>query len=168
MGEVKRILAELMERDVGQRREHDPEWPSPCEYGEIDSEGMTRWRPVEMIPPPDFRDVEEATGVVLSQDIREVFGSYHGWTEKSGFRGMSVSLYTSWNPEEFANFKRKIIQHIRLCPSIPALLSVYFANTDSDPFYSVDLATGEILLEEPDWPRTTVIAPSLAAFLSEL
>ncbi|QEH34888.1 SecY interacting protein Syd [Aquisphaera giovannonii] len=168
MGEVKAALARILAREATLLAGHDPEWTSPCEVGEPDGDARIRWRPVEITPPPDFLDVEAEAGVILHPDVKEFYGSYFGRCDEQHFRGMTALLKVSWNPEELAILKRQIVEHLRICPTIPAPFTVFFASTDGDPFFSVDNASGEVLLEEPGRPDAKVVAPSLAAFLAEV
>jgi SecY interacting protein Syd len=158
----------VLERNSALPVEHDPEWPSPCELLPPDIDGMVRWRPVPMEPPPDFADVEAAAGLRLHPDVRAFYGSFWGWGGDGRHSGEPVSLRVAWNPNDLARIKRGLVEHLAVCAAHPTPPTVYVANTASDWFFSVDNATGEVLLEEPGHPRLQVVAPSLARFLAEM
>ena len=156
MGAVARALLALMERASAEPVEHDPEWPSPCEVLPPDSDGMVRWRPVPMDPPPDFAEIQ------LHTDIREFYGSLWGGHPGGRHSGESVSVRAAWNAEELADIRQFV------AAQVAAGEPVFVANSDSDCYFGVDNATGAVWLCEPGYPPLRQVAPSLAAFLTEV
>ena len=176
MSQVTETLGTLLERYVLVMEEYgmitveaDPEWPSPCEVGTPDEEGMIAWKPTAMTVPPDFSDMEAAIGETLHPDIKAFYGSYWAGEVQAGYEDETVLLRTVWNPKDLARTKAALIDHaLARREALSGSATIFVANTNSDLFFSVDNVTGEVLLEEPGNPPQGVSAPSLSHFLADL
>lgn len=168
MGDIAERLLAILKR-YPCPVEHDPEWVSPCQLGEADDDGMIKWQPVEMSPPANFSDVEEKLGLALHSDAKEFYGSWWaGPVYEFRHCGETLLLKTIWNLFELNSFKESLLDHIHACRAAGRSPTVFIGNTDSCCFFSVDNATGEVVLEEPGNPNRTCISPNLATFLEEL
>jgi SecY interacting protein Syd len=153
MGEVARELLRLLQRGSAVRREHDAEWPSPCELLPPDDNGYVVWRPVPMQPPATF------FGISLHPSIREFYGSYWGGRASGEHSGEAVNLMVAWNEDDLGRITNSLREHV--AAGVPVLV----AYTDSDWYFGVDNTTGAVWLCEPGCPPMREVAPSLAAFL---
>ena len=57
--------------------EHDDSWPSPCETGAIDADGFIHWQPVSIDEALDFKNVEQALGFTIHQDVHAYFSQIY-------------------------------------------------------------------------------------------
>ncbi len=149
--------------------EFDPEWPSPCVVGQPDDNGMVHWQPVEM-EPPDALSTLEATlreyGQVLHPDVASFYTSFLAGRVESEHSGEPVILYTRWNDNEFGVDNLVCGVHEAIEYGLPVTFPI--AGTGSDVLFTLDNATGAIMLQEVGYPPSRVVAPSLVAFLSQL
>lgn len=156
MGEVAYSLLQLLNRGSLIPIEHDPEHPSPCEQLPPNRHGMVEWRPVPM---------EESTafdGIPVHPSVREFFGSFWGGHAGGRHSGEAVNISVAWNSDELAGIARYV--GTQVAAGEPVLV----AYTDSDWYFAVDNATGEVWLCEPGYPPLRRVAPSLIEFLAEV
>lgn len=143
--------------------EHDPEWPSPCETGEVDAESMVRWRPIARAPEADFRALEESLGVALRDELKTWLGAWWCLPIEATWREDTVVLRGFANEAEFARFEAGLVRHVRAARAVTVPVAVFH----DDRFVSVDNATGAVLIEDPG-RAPSVAAQSLSAFLEAL
>lgn len=155
MGEVARLLGNLLENSVG-LVEYDPEWTSPCVVLPPDPDGMVFWRPVAMTPAADLIDIP------LRPEIVEFYTSFWGRGWEGSHAGEAIMLCVSWNADELAAIKESLALHAAAAAPIP------IANTYSDLYFGVDNASGAVWLCEPGYPPSRQVASSLGAFLASL
>lgn len=148
--ELNRILGSAAAEPI----EHDPEWPSPAELLPPDESGFVRWRPVAVV------DSSCLNIVSLRADLREFFGSYWGKGASGRHSGEVAILRIAWNEQELAEIATSSAQD--LAEGHP----VCVAYTDSDWFFGVDNASGEVWLCEPGYPPIRQVAESLNEFLA--
>jgi SecY interacting protein Syd len=150
------------------RIELDPAHPSPCDLDDADEEGFVSWRPVRRQPPGDFSSVEEAAGEPLHPDAKEFLGGFWAY-------GFEVPLedFLSFLPA-FCSDERSwerllpgLRSHVMAKRQQKQPLTVFIGNTTDDRFFSIENATGRVLLEDFG-PPPIVMAPTLVDFLSRL
>lgn len=158
-----------------QERWHDPDWRSPCEYGEPfagpDGEPRILWRPVRrQVPADDLAGLERALETPLHADIKDYYGTYwSGGLEATAPEG-HVSLILLWNAADADRLVENLIGHALAKRQARSPFTVFFACTepDADTFLSIDNATGRIVLEEPGRAPLRTVADNLEAFLDTL
>ena len=148
---------------------HDPDWPSPCQIGEPDAQGMIRWEPRARDTQADFSGLEHALELELHSDIKTFYGSYwSGNIELSAEEG-GLTLIQIWNEDDFDRLAENILGHAMAKQRINAPLTVFIACTDEgELMLSVENETGRVVLEEPGSPPIREVSPSLAEFLDRL
>ncbi|OJT25267.1 hypothetical protein BO221_13050 [Archangium sp. Cb G35] len=150
------------------RVESDPELPSPCDLDDEDEEGLVGWRPVLRQTPGDFSSVEEAVGESLHPDAKEFLGSYwaHGLQVPYEDNLLFLPAFSA-NEENWSRRLKGLREHLMVKRAEKLPLTVFIGNSGDDRFFSVDNATGKVLLEDFGSPPI-VLAPSLVDFLSRL
>lgn len=170
------VLAELdplVERCVAAaplRVEHDPEWPSPCELGAPDENGMIDWQPVRRSAFDVLEPLAATLGVALQPSIGAYYGRYfcHGF-ETCCDEG-PVSLLGIWSPADQDRLLQNLLGHALQQRRTKQPLTLFFACTepDSDLILSVENASGAVVLERPGQAERRAVADSLPAFLATL
>ncbi len=150
-------------------QEHDPAWPSECQVGEPDADGLIRWEPRERDTAADFSGLERALDVEIHPDTKSFYGSYWGSAMEFEAAEGSVSLIQIWNDDDFDRLVENILGHAMAKQRIKAPLTIFIASTDEgELMLSVDNETGRVVLEEPGSQPIREISPSLADFLDGL
>jgi len=151
------------------RQQFDPDWPSPCQVGDPDAEGMILWRPVERDPPADFSGLERALEVAIHPDLQAWYGSF--WCDTFEVRAEEggVALLQVWNQKDFERLIGNLIGHALAKRRSRDPLTLFFACTDQDDYFlSLDNLSGQVLLERPGASAVKPVADSLVAFLQRL
>jgi SecY interacting protein Syd len=150
-------------------QEHDPAWPSECQVGEPDADGLIRWQPRERDTAADFNGLENALDVEIHPAIKSFYGSYWGSAMELQAPDGGVSLIQVWNDDDFDRLVENILGHAMAKQRIRAPLTIFIACTDEgELMLSVDNETGRVVLEEPGGPTIREVSPSLAEFLDGL
>ena len=152
------------------RVQPDPGRPSPCDLRDVDEYGMVGWRPVLRLPPGDFSSVEEVAGVPLHPDARDFLGGFWARSfEVTYERESGLHFIPAFSADEQQWTRRLAGQrsHIAATRAEARPVTVFIGNSADDRYFSVENATGEVLLEDFGRPPR-VLAPSLVEFLSSL
>jgi len=150
-------------------QEHDPAWPSQCQVGEPDADGLIRWRPLERDTAADFSGLESALDVDIHPDIKSFYGSYWGAAIEMQAAEGGVTLIQVWNSADFDRLVENIIGDAMAKQRMKAPLTVFIACTDEEEYtLSVDNESGCVVLEEPGSPPIREVSPSLVEFLERL
>lgn len=154
---------------------YDPEWTSPCEFGEpfpgADGERHIRWRPTPRASAEgDFAPLERALETTVHPDIKAYYGAYWSGSLEADAPDGHVSLLCLWNPDDIARLTENLIGHVLASRRARGPLSIFFACTepDSEYFLSVENATGAVLLERPGARPVRRVSDSLADFIDTL
>jgi SecY interacting protein Syd len=151
------------------RIEPDPELPpSPCDLDDLDEEGYVGWRPVLRQPPGDFALVEKAVGERLHPDIKAFLGSYWSHSFEVPYEeALSFMPRFCAREEEWTSLLQGLRSSLLAQRKEKLPLTVVIAGSGDDRFFSVENATGRVLLGEFGSPPI-VVAPTLVDFLSRL
>lgn len=150
-------------------QEHDPAWPSQCQVGAPDADGMICWRPRERQTTADFGGLERALDVEIHPDVKSFYGSYWGSAMELQAEEGGVTLIQVWNDDDFDRLVENVLGHAMAKQRIKAPLTIFIACTDEgEHILSVENHTGRVVLEEPGSPPSREISPSLAEFLERL
>jgi SecY interacting protein Syd len=169
-GLLQAWLDRVMERTGSlPRQDYDPQWPSPCQVGEPDAQGMILWRPVERDPPADFSGLERALEVPIHPDLQAWYGCF--WCDTFEVRAEEggVSLLQVWNQDDFDRLLGNLIGHALAKRRSRDPLTLFFACTDQDDYFlSLENHSGRVLLERPGAPPVKQVADGLTEFLQRL
>ena len=150
-------------------QEYDREWPSECQIGEPDADGMIHWRPRQRNAAADFSGLESALEIDIHPDIKSFYGSYWGAAIAMQAAEGGVTLIQVWNDADFDRLVENILGHAMAKQRVKAPLTVFIACTDeNESMLSVDNDTGRVVLEEPGSPPSREVSPSLVEFLDRL
>ena len=168
LGELLEEFVRRHAEEIGglPQRQHEPDWPSPCEMGEADAHGRVLWRPRPRDDGGNFAGVEAALDVELHADIKAYYTSF--WSDSIDVASAEgdLMLIQVWNADDFERLCENILGHALAKRRAKAPLTIFFACTDeAELTLSVDNETGEVVLENPGEAPLRVIESSLPAFL---
>ena len=148
---------------------YDPEWPSPCYACDIKSEGSVSWQPVKRLKKESFKDLENALGITIHQDLVSFYGRY--WSDNLNAKTSkgSLQLLQPWNEDDFIRLQQNLVGHVLMKKRLKQPETLFFALTDEEDFIlTLDNQTGEVVLEQIGLRPQEVVAPDLASFLQSL
>ncbi len=151
------------------RQEYDPAWPSPCQVGPPDADGMIQWRPVARDLSADFSGLARALEAPVHPDFQAYYGSY--WCDSFEVQAPDggLTLLQVWNQADFERLIGNLLGHALAKQKARQPLTLFFACADEDDlFLSLENHSGRILLERPGHKPLRELAPDLAAFLGRL
>ena len=171
LGRFLERYVEACWRDLGSlpRQPHDPAWPSPCQVGSADADGIIRWEPVARDSPADFSGLERALEVAIHPDVVAFYGRY--WCDSIAARTDegALTLIQVWNPEDFDRLLANLIGHALAKRRARLPLTIFIATTDEDDLMlSIGNASGAVVLETPGSEPIREVAPCIADFLDQV
>ncbi len=149
-------------------QEFDPDWDSPCFYGEL-IDGKKAWRPVARDICPSFENIENALEILIDPQLPVLFGSYFCDHLPAHFEGQHVDLIQAWNSEDFERLQENMLAHLMMKKQLKQSPTLFIACCEDDmEIIAIDNTTGEVVLETLGKGVSRVIAPDLATFLDGL
>ena len=149
--------------------EYDAEWDSPACCEEPIRNGnleVVPWWPSTCDPAPDFAGLAEE----LHPSLVSYYSAFWSGAVETTFDGKPVSLIFLWNELDLDRLKENLIGHVVAQRHNRVPRSGFFATTtaSSDYYIAVQYDTGNVTLERPGYPPSQILAPTLAAFLTDL
>lgn len=148
--------------------EQDTEWPSPCELGQPDANGLIRWQPVLRDTPASFANVEHAMDISLHPDLVAFYTRYYADALDVVCGGEPCQLLQAWNDDDFERLQQNIIGHLLMKKRLKQTPTVFIGAAEDDRMITLNNQTGEIAWELPGKEAHQRIATDLASFLSSL
>ena len=162
-------LAQLMSKvtALNVMTEFDPEWRSPCEQGEPDTQGMISWHPVHREPANvNWTPIEEAIGLQLHADVKTYYSSYYAANIDVTLPRGSLTLLMPWNEEDMQRLQQNLIGHLLMKKRLRQSPTLFIACTDDEDYLiSLDNNSGGVYLERVGQAPQELLAPSLTEFL---
>ena len=152
--------------------EHDPDWPSPCQQGELFmSEQMLAsiyWKPIQRTVNNDLSGLEQALEITLNPDIKIYFTRY--WSEQIDaiFQQGNLTLMFIWNEKDMERLIKNQIGHALNKIRNKQALTFFIACTDSDYIVSVENDSGNVVLERPGYAAEKILTSNLNEFIDQL
>lgn len=150
--------------------EQDPAWPSPCERGAPDANGLVHWEPVLRDAYDLLEPLEETLGVTIHPAVVSFYGRWFSDGFRTAAREGEVNLIGVWNEDDTLRLQQNLLGHALQQKRRRQPLTFFFALTeeDSETVLSIDNARGAVVLEVPGTDRREDVAPTLASFLRDL
>ncbi|MEE4300280.1 MAG: SecY-interacting protein Syd [Pseudomonadales bacterium] len=150
--------------------EHDPAWPSPCEIGAPDANGLVHWQPVLRDDYDLLGPLEETLGVAIHPSVVSFYGRWFSDGFRTVAREGEVNLIGVWNEDDTLRLQQNLLGHALQQQRRRQPLTFFFALTEeaSEAVLSVDNARGAVVLEVPGTDRREDVSATLASFLREL
>jgi SecY interacting protein Syd len=146
----------------------DPEWTSSCQIGEV-IDGMMTWQPVKRDLPISLKNIEQALEITLHPSITELFCHTYSDHLSCDFDGHLIELVQVWNEADFTMLQENMIAHFMMQKRLKQPASMFIATcSDEMQVISILNETGQVQLETLGKRQETILAESLADFLSKL
>ncbi|MCH1924674.1 SecY-interacting protein [Shewanella sp. C32] len=140
--------------------------PSLCR--QQDYAEPVQWCHVARTEAGSFDNVRQALEIELHQDIEAFYGSH--WAGPLHFDapwGVGELLQV-WNEDDFARLQQNLIGHLMMKRKLKQAPSWFIGVTDSDDMICVKNEEGSVWLERPGQEPSTLLAPSIEAFLQQI
>jgi len=146
----------------------DPEWISPCQLDET-TDGMITWKPIKRNSPVSLNNIEQALDITLHPSIAELFCCAYSDHLSCDFEGHLIELVQVWNETDFTMLQENMIAHFMMQKRLKQPASMFIATcSDEMQVISILNETGQVQLETLGKRQETILAESLAEFLSKL
>ena len=146
----------------------DAEWVSPCQVGDIIEQQIT-WKALVRDKKVTLNNIEEALEVTLHPSIEDLFCSAYSEHITCEFEGHPIELIQVWNEQDFLILQENMIAHFMMQKRLKKPASMFIATcSDEMQVISILNETGQIQLETLGKKQESVLAESLADFLSKL
>ncbi len=140
---------------------------SPCVVKETD-EGVL-WQPVKRSDNADLSNIEDGMEIRLREDAHAYFSSQFSGDMKARLDNVHFELVQVWNEEDFVRLQENLIGHLVTQRRRKLNPTLFIGTTDAElEVISLSNLTGEVILETLGTDKHTVLAPSLAEFLSQI
>lgn len=141
--------------------------PSPCI---IKTEKlMVYWKPVLMTPAKQLTIVETLIGITLHPSAHVFYGTQYADNMHATWQNRALTLIQIWNDDDFCRLEQNLINHLSMQKKLKRVPTIFIASTNDDSqIITLNNISGEIVNEDLITGELSVIAPTLADFLSNL
>ena len=148
---------------------HDEQWPSPCEIGTADENGMIQWQAVVREPVGSLTNLANALELEFPDELSQFYGHMFAGSILASVDGNQVELLQAWNENDFDLLQQNITGHVLMKRKLKQAPSVFIGLTDQDDLLvTVLLETGEVCLEYVGKKPHHVLANNLSEFIATL
>ena len=145
--------------------EHDPDWPSPCEFEQGDS---LHWQPVKIDEQLSFDNVEHAMELKLNQEYTAFFSLFYSDNLDATHSNGQLQFLQAWSKPDFERLQQNLIGHLMMKAKLKQAATLFFAVTDEDDLNIViNNESGEVCLEYVGKEPHQVLAASLSEFIGQ-
>ncbi|ASM49517.1 SecY interacting protein Syd [Pseudoalteromonas espejiana DSM 9414] len=147
----------------------DDQWPSPCEFGDVDTQGNIQWKGVQQSPAGSFADLANALELSFPDGFNEFYGYMYGGSILASIDGHHVELLQAWNKDDFEMLQQNMTGHVLMKRKLKQPETLFIGLTAQDDLLvTVQVNTGEVCLEYVGKKPHHVLAPNIASFLKAL
>ena len=148
---------------------HDEQWPSPCEFGEVDAQGNIQWKSALQTPAGSLSDLANALELSFPAGVDEFYGHMYGGSILASIDGHRVELLQAWNKDDFELLQQNITGHVLMKRKLKQPETLFIGLTEQDDLLvTVQVKTGEVCLEYVGKKPHHVLAPNIESFLKAL
>ena len=149
--------------------EHDSAWPSPCEQGEVDEQGLIQWRAVPQQPAGSLEDLAKALELSFPEDLSPLFGHVYAGNLLLSVDDHHIELLQAWNEDDFSRLQQNITGHVLMKRKLKQPETVFIGLTEQDDLLiTVLVESGEVCLEYVGKKPHHVLATSIIEFLDKV
>ncbi|MGO2073853.1 MAG: SecY-interacting protein [Pseudoalteromonas sp.] len=149
--------------------EHDPEWPSPCEHGAVNEQGLIQYQAIVRQPSANLNDLANALEVVFPDALSQFYGSFFSGPIKVQLDDHHIELLQAWNEADYDLLQQNITGHILMKRKLKQAETVFIGLTEQDDLLiTILLETGQVCLEYVGKKPHHVLAEDIDEFLQKL
>ncbi|WP_434356546.1 SecY-interacting protein [Parasalinivibrio latis] len=138
---------------------------SPCVVKETDR--GVQWQPVKRNDHADLSKIEAGMEIRLCEEAHAYFSSQFSGDMSARLDDLRFELVQVWNDDDFVRLQENLIGHLVTQRRRKLNPTLFIGTTDAElEVISLSNLTGEVILETLGTDKHTVLAPSLAEFLS--
>lgn len=155
--------------------EFDADWLSPCiqasesELSNLKDGAEVAWLPVLQPANVHLNDLAAALELTIDPQLEALFCRYYSHDLPAQTERGDLDILQAWNKDDFERLQKNLISHVLMKRRLKQAETLFFATTDQDDFIiSVEVASGEVVLEQVGKTPQEVLAPDLASFFATL
>lgn len=159
----------LVQTNLLPQIEHDSDWPSPCEVGKANDQGLIQWQAVRREPSGSLNDLASALEVEFPDSLNDYYGAFFAGGVLAKIEQHEVELLQAWSDDDFDLLQQNITGHVLMKRKLKQQPTVFIGLTDQDNLLvSVLLETGEVCLEYVGKKPHHILAANLEEFINAL
>lgn len=155
--------------------EFDADWLSPCLlFSEIQLTDVTTgekmaWRPQLQPVSSHLGDLAKALEIDIHPQLETLFCRYYSHDLPATTERGDLDILQAWNQDDFERLQKNLISHVLMKRRLKQPETLFFATTDQDDFIiSIDVASGNVMLEHVGKVPEEVLASDLDTFIKSL
>jgi SecY interacting protein Syd len=155
--------------------DYDEDWLSPCllasesELADTTDGDKTAWRPHLQAASSHLGDLATALEIEIHPDLEALFCRYYSHDLPAVTDRGELDILQAWNKDDFERLQKNLISHVLMKRRLKQPETLFFATTDQEDFIiSIDVASGNVMLEQVGKVPKEVLADNLASFIKTL
>lgn len=155
--------------------EFDADWLSPCiqhsetELQSVEDGKQVTWRPTLQPASSHLSDLASALEIEIDPQLEALFCRYYSHDLPAQTERGELDILQAWNADDFERLQKNLISHVLMKRRLKQPETLFFATTDQEDFIiSIDVATGNVVLEQVGKVPKEVLAQDLASFMLTL
>jgi SecY interacting protein Syd len=155
--------------------EYDADWFSPClllgkeQLADVADGEQTAWRPMLQPASSHLGDLAKALEIEIHPQLETLFCRYYGHDLPATTERGDLDILQAWNQDDFERLQKNLISHVLMKRRLKQPETLFFATTDQEDFIiSVDVASGNVMLEQVGKVPKEVLADDLNSFIKSL
>ncbi|CBG89574.1 SecY-interacting protein [Citrobacter rodentium] len=141
--------------------------PSPCIISTTSD--AVYWQPQPFVGEQSVNAVERAFDIVVQPAIHSFYTTQFAGDMPAQFAGETLCLLQTWSEDDFRRVQENLIGHLVTQKRLKLSPTLFIATLENElDVISVCNLSGEVVKERLGTRNRTVLAPSLAEFLTEL
>jgi SecY interacting protein Syd len=155
--------------------EFDTDWLSPCllfnevQLTEVTSGEKMAWRPQLQPAGSHLGNLATALEIEIHPQLEALFCRYYSHDLPATTERGDLDILQAWNQDDFERLQKNLISHVLMKRRLKQPETLFFACTDQDDMIiSVDVASGNVMLEQVGKVPTEVLAVDIASFVKTL
>jgi len=155
--------------------EYDADWFSPCllldteQLAELADGEQTAWRPILQPASSRLGDLAKALEIEIHPQLETLFCRYYGHDLPATTERGDLDILQAWNQDDFERLQKNLISHVLMKRRLKQPETLFFATTDQEDFIiSIDVASGNVMLEQVGKVPKEVLAEDLNSFIKSL
>ena len=141
--------------------------PSPCIISSTDD--AVFWRPQPFVGEKNLNAVERAFDIVIQPAVHAFYTTQFAGDMHAQFADEKLTLLQTWSEDDFRRVQENLIGHLVTQKRLKLSPTLFIATQDNElDVISVCNLSGEVCKETLGTRKRTVLADSLAEFLTQL